>query len=64
MPNPTARELLELVAGTDHALHSVAGYERSRPGVITLVCSCDETFPVEANTTVAQALRNVTKSSS
>ncbi len=55
-PNPTARELLEVVGGKTHALHSVAEWQTR--GDVYITCSCKEAFQVEYDPVVVKALKN------
>ena len=57
-PNTTARELLELVAGNEHALHSVSRYKQKNE-TLTLECSCGEKFKLPRSAIALTALRNV-----
>lgn len=57
-PHPTARELLELILGERHGMHSVAAYLESG-GVLTCCCTCGRGFKAEATKENLHALRNV-----
>jgi len=56
--NPTARELLELVAGSEHAVHSVARRKVTKKS-IGMICSCGEDFKLPFSDGALAALRNV-----
>jgi hypothetical protein len=55
----TARDLLELVGGAAHALHSVASKKKARFTSFDMTCSCGEVFKVPVSDVAWLALRNV-----
>lgn len=55
----TARDLLELVGGAAHALHSVAKKRKARFTSFDMTCSCGEVFKVPVSDVAWLALRNV-----
>ena len=57
--NSTSRDLLEYVAGPEHALHSVVSKERIKGGFLRFLCSCGSVCTVEATTVNLAALRNI-----
>ena len=57
--HPTARDLLELVGGAAHALHSVASKRKARFTSFDMTCSCGEVFKVPVSDVAWLALRNV-----
>lgn len=57
--NPTARELIEAVAGERHRLHSVANAKRLNGATMQITCSCGDAFSVAYDEHVKHALKNV-----
>ena len=55
----TARELLALVAGEEHALHSAASRTVAARGAFTVECSCGARFSVPVSAESEDAFRNV-----
>lgn len=59
-PRATARELLEIVAGTEHSIHSVTSRDsNSWKDKIAITCSCGEVFKMAYSAEAADAVRNV-----
>lgn len=55
----TSRELLEFIAGEEHALHTVVERRHVRDGLITFVCSCGIVMRAGSSAENSHALRNV-----
>lgn len=56
---PTARDLLEEVGGSKHALHTVVGQDRTKGGSLIIICVCGSSFTAPASKRNKAALRNV-----
>lgn len=58
-PRLTARDVLERVAGEEHALHSVMARTLPYKGRFTMTCSCKEVFEAPARQDYTDGVRNV-----
>lgn len=56
---PTARDLLEYIAGETHALHTVMTKTKAPRGYIVFTCSCGSVYKIEHKKEYSIALKNV-----